>query len=89
MRKLQIITFLPIFEIGHCALGSGGAVGAGRELPAHPRVPALTMPILIMNLPQVTIYAHAGINRNDIEIEVDNDAARRVATSSEKRENRF
>ena len=47
------------------------------------------MPILIMNLPQVTIYAHAGINRNDIEIEVDNDAARRVATSSEKRENRF
>ena len=43
MRKLQIITFLPIFEIGHCALGSGGAVGAGRELPAHPRVPALTI----------------------------------------------
>ena len=56
-------------------------------MPAHPRVPALTMPILIMNLPQVTIYAHAGINRNDIEIEVENDAARRVATSSEKREN--
>jgi|GEM_PF-6087600 len=52
------------------------------------------MPILIMNLPQVTIYAHAGINRNDIEIEVDNDAARPAApaappaaTSSEKREN--
>ena len=33
------------------------------------------------------IYAHAGINRNGGW--VDNDAARRVATSSEKRENRF
>ena len=42
MRKLQIITFLPIFEIGYCALGRGGAVGAARELPAHPRVPSLT-----------------------------------------------
>ena len=36
------ITCRSIFEIGHCALGRGGAVGAGRELPAHPRMPALT-----------------------------------------------
>ena len=34
-----------------------------------------------------TIYAHGGINGNG-EWE-DHDAARRVATSSEKRENRF
>ena len=33
------------------------------------------------------IYAHAGINRNGGW--GDNDAARRVATSFEKRENRF
>ena len=33
------------------------------------------------------IYAHMGINGNDVE--VDNDAARRVATSFEKWENRI
>ena len=38
-------------------------------------------------LPQAPIYAHAGPNRNGVE--VDNDAARRVATSSKKRENRI
>ncbi len=42
MRELQIIPFPSIDEIGYCVLGRGGAVGAGRELPAHLRVPALT-----------------------------------------------
>ena len=36
------ITCRSIFEIGYCILGRGDAVGAGRELPAHPRVLALT-----------------------------------------------
>ena len=35
----------------------------------------------------IIIYAHAGINGNGVE--ADNDAARRVATSFEERENRF
>ena len=38
------ITSLSIVEICYCDLGRDGAVGAGRELPAHPRVPALTVP---------------------------------------------
>jgi len=36
------ITFPSIVEICYRLLGRGGAVGAGRELPAHPRVSALT-----------------------------------------------
>ena len=36
------ITCRSIFEIGYCILGRGDAVGAGRELPVHPRVLALT-----------------------------------------------
>ena len=44
MRLLPRITFLSIGEIGCCVLGRGGAVGAGRELPAHPRVPSLPVP---------------------------------------------
>ena len=38
----QGITFLSIFEICYRALGRGDAVGAGRKLPAHSRVPSLT-----------------------------------------------
>ncbi len=38
-------------------------------------------------LPSTIIYAHVGINENGAE--EDNDAARRVATSSETWENRF
>ena len=37
------IPFLSIIEIGYYTLGRGGAVGADRELPAHPRLPALTV----------------------------------------------
>ena len=33
----QRITCRSIVEIGYCILGRGDAVGAGRELPAHPR----------------------------------------------------
>ncbi len=40
----QRIAFLPIVEIGYCALGRGDAVEAGRELPAHPRMPSLPAP---------------------------------------------
>ena len=44
MWEQQRIPFLSINEICYLVLGRGGAVGAGRELPAHPRVPALTVP---------------------------------------------
>ena len=37
------IPVLSIIEIGYYTLGRGGAVGADRELPAHPRLPALTV----------------------------------------------
>ena len=38
------IPFLPINEITIAILVGAVLVGAGRELPAHPRVPALTVP---------------------------------------------
>ena len=31
--------YISIGEICHCVLDRGEAVGTGRELPAHPRVP--------------------------------------------------
>ena len=38
IKMRQRTPFLPIGEICCSALGRGGAVGASRELPAHPRV---------------------------------------------------
>ena len=138
----QRIPLLPIGELGYRALGRGGAVGAGRELPAHLREPAsapgghsgvcsdVACRVAIKTdglhiggrhgmgmvagrrwagkssrcedpAPTVSIAGRAlrgyiaagphlrprGPNRNGVE--VDNDAARRVATSSKKRENRI
>ena len=47
MWELQRIPFLPINEICYLVLGRGGVVGAGRELPAHPRVLLVGSPAFV------------------------------------------
>ena len=37
-----------LFPHSYYALGRGGAVGAGRKLPAHPQVPSLSLSLLRM-----------------------------------------
>ena len=71
----QRIAFLPIVEIGYCALGRRDAVEAGRELPAHPRMPSLPAP-----------SAHQGsawrrLSRRGVPRRDSNGAASRLALS--------
>ena len=73
MWELQRIPFLSINEICYLVLGRGDAVGAGRELPAQPSHAASFPFCSGLGAYILTYY----------------DAARRVATSSEARENRF
>ena len=88
-KRIPCRTFV---EIGHCALGRGGAVGAGRELPAHPRISALTSTASFIGgrglnvlLPTPTAGAQsrpgaACSNRNAQRF--NRDAARHVATKT-------
>ena len=74
MWEPQIITFLLIDEICYCVFGRDGAVGAGRKLPAPPRVPALTVPHVYVRLQRAGLVLVT---------------TRRAAKSFEKRENRI
>ena len=67
-----------------CAGGDGRGNLRVAKTPA-PTVGVAGRTLRGMALPD--IYAHAGVNGNGVE--EDNDAARRVATYLENRENRF
>ena len=74
---------------GHGLHGMGGGEpGGGIFALRRPRPYSGAIARRLQGLPPaIIIYAHADINRNGER--GDNDAARRVATSFEKRENRF
>ena len=66
----------------------GGQVGRGIFALRRPRPYSRHCGEAVVGYAALTIiYAHMGINGNDVG--VDNDAARRVATSSEKWGNRI
>ena len=71
-----------------CAYGGGWEMGGGIFALRRPRPYSRHLRgYRCGGLPSTIICAHVGINGNGAE--EDHDAARRVATSFEKRENRF
>ena len=68
-----------------CAGGDGRGNLRVAKMDCAPKVGVAGRTLRGMALPD--IYAHAGVNGNGLE--EDNDAARRVATYFENRENRF